>query len=214
MDKIPAQLIAKAKKYKVRECDEEIPGKFVAYVDLGDESFDVMIELDENGILKSKSCECNSKGLLCVHVAALILYQHKGKVVKKKAIRQKKRLPHDELLATIDHQQLQLWLSQMLATNKELQFHFMHEFGTKETVLTEEIIAGKMSDSIKAVLGKSKKMDASQVKKVLELWKPQHQKLITAFKEHPDDENTVKLMRAIFSEVSQTVHNYHIAGHA
>jgi hypothetical protein len=48
---LPKELLKKAEKNKVRECDETARGHFIAYVDEGSESFDVSLNILPNKVI-------------------------------------------------------------------------------------------------------------------------------------------------------------------
>lgn len=212
IENISPLLLNKAKKHKVRECDEESPGSYLAYVDLGEDTYDVKLEIDEQGSPKTYSCDCTAKGKICVHIVALLLFINNKQVGTKKSKRVKKKSAHEELLATIPFDKLQSWISKLLDSNKELLIDFKQEFGTKTSELTEELIKKNMTDALKAVAGKSKKVDANQAKRIVELWKKQHLPLIEELKRNPTDANTAKLIGTIIHETYDTISLYSVTG--
>src|SRR5271156_4676146 len=93
---LPADLLLQAKKNKVRECDETEKGHFVAYVDDGNESFDVSLTIKAGNEITHHTCECNS-GVFCRHKAALIAHIANGKKVKEIVTVKKKDSKADTL---------------------------------------------------------------------------------------------------------------------
>ena len=212
LDNISPLLLNKAKKHKVRECDEESPGSYLAYVDLGEDTYDVKLEIDEQGLPKTHSCDCAVKGKICVHIVALMLFINNKQADAKKPARVKKKSAHEELLASIPFDKLQSWISKLLDSNKEILIDFNQEFGTKTSELTEELIKKNMNEALKAIIGKSKKVDANQAKRIVELWKKQHLPVIEALKQNPTDSNTAKLIATIIYHSNEINSIYSVAG--
>ena len=76
-----AQILAKqsetkltqAKKLIVRELEEvEVKGNFVAYVDEGEESYDINVQLDKD-VVVGHSCDCGRRDSYCIHQIVILL---------------------------------------------------------------------------------------------------------------------------------------------
>ena len=53
-ESLSAETKKKAERLNVRECDEHPKGSFVAYVDEGDQSFDVTVSLGKNKLITAQ----------------------------------------------------------------------------------------------------------------------------------------------------------------
>jgi hypothetical protein len=58
-------LLKKAEKNTVRECDETEKGHFIAYVDEGHDSFDVSLTVINNDAISAHSCDCKNGSKFC-----------------------------------------------------------------------------------------------------------------------------------------------------
>jgi len=162
-------LLALAKKNKVRECDETEKGHFVAYVDEGNESFDVSLTIRTGNEITQHTCECNSASSFCRHKAALIVHIADGKKVKDVVKVKKKESKADTLLEDIDRDALKEWVRNLISKNKDVELSFIHHFSAKEQLTPEEVIK-IINDAVKAVAGNKKAIDLTQLKKIVELW--------------------------------------------
>ena len=71
---VPAAVFKKSEKLEARDVDQEEPNKFLAYVDDGAESHDVMIAINAKKEVVDSSCDCDNKNGFCVHKLALMRY--------------------------------------------------------------------------------------------------------------------------------------------
>ena len=157
------------KKMVVRDLDELEKNKFVAYVDEENESFDVQLELDAKKNIKDSSCDC-SEGGICNHIVALVQFISGNKVEKttiKKGVK-RKLSETDQLLETLDNETIRLWVSDILNKNKELAFGFKNHFGKNEIILDKETIEKSIQDSISSIIGRRKKVETNEVKKIVD----------------------------------------------
>ena len=158
----------------VRELDEESKGCFVAYVDEGDESWDVRLVLNEKAELIEHSCDCGSDYFFCAHRVAVFLHLKEkgtttgGKSLLKKVTKKKKGISLDG----IESDALEEWLLSVFKTHKYLQEEFLQKFRTEELEFTEEMIQKQLQAYSKSVLGTKRNMDSSMFKKLLALRMP------------------------------------------
>jgi hypothetical protein len=158
-----------SKKLTVRDLDEAEKNKFLAYVDEGNNSFDVQIVLDVKQNIVSKTCDCGFSEN-CVHQTALIsfLVNEKNLITKVKKTAKRKVSETDIIIASLDHESLKLWVSKILKSNSEIDFLFKTEFGQEninfDTTTVKEIIA----QSIQSIIGKRRKIETNEIKKVVD----------------------------------------------
>jgi hypothetical protein len=162
-------LLLQAKKNKVRECDETEKGHFIAYVDDGNESFDVSLTLSAGDEIIQHTCECNSAGAICRHRVALIVHVSEGKKIKSAVKVKKKGSKAETLLEEVDPNKLKEWIAGLISKNKEIELSFITYFSVKEQLTPTEVIR-IMNDAVKAVIGNKKTIDLTQLKKLVELW--------------------------------------------
>jgi hypothetical protein len=167
------ELLQAATKTPVRECDETAPGQYVAYVDDGDDTWDVAVTVNrETGVVTAHTCECNDKAAICRHRVALIAHIADGvtTTVVKKAAKAPRRDALTILVQDTPADALREWVLTVLRRNKELHLAFTHQFGAAITSYTPADATRMVTDVVKSVMAKKKKADAAQLKKIVELW--------------------------------------------
>jgi hypothetical protein len=155
-----------AQKLKVRDLDEIEKNQFVAYVDDNNKSYDVQIFFDAKKNIKNTECDCENNGI-CIHIVALANFladnKKEGTVIKKTI--KKKLTEIDEILETLNNDDLRLWLSETLNKNKELAFTFKIKFGVKNIIINETQIKQIIKESISSVIGKRRTVQTNEVKR-------------------------------------------------
>jgi hypothetical protein len=189
--KIPSHLLKSAKAFqgKVRELEETEKGKFQAFVDDDFNSFDVCISFDKEAMVLSHSCDCDSKTKLCAHQTTVLLQLNSGEGNKDnsiliKKIRKKKITFEEELLDSLSSEQIKVWVSDLIKSDKEFSLKFLSKFAPKQEILTSHLIVENYSSALKAVAGKKKYIDASQIQRTLDLLAPFHHLVINDFYEN------------------------------
>lgn len=198
---LPSVLIKGASKSTVRECDETSPNHFEAYVDEGDKSFDVSLDLDAEKTLIDHSCDCGKRSGICKHTIAVLLHlaadkEKKGKGSKSSALKPAKIgkkgaeiSKAQQLLDSLDRSELAAWVSTLLQKTKDIELAFLHHFDT-QTNLSPEQVQQLTNDAVKSVLQRKKKADASEVKKIVDLWKQVHAPVLSAYQTNPNNLDT------------------------
>ncbi len=185
--------LAKAAKLVVRECDETEKGHFVAYVDEGDESYDVSLTLSAKGLVTGQSCDCKKGQTFCLHKGALLLHlAEKGKtpVAKKSKATPKSKLPPSvQLLAEVEELPLKAWVQEVLLRNKDLEMAFVHHFTAQQRQYTPKEVEQITKDAIKAVVKNKRTVDTSELKRIVELWTDVHAVIVKQYLEGVADEN-------------------------
>ena len=191
---IPAALHKSASKLTVRECDEEEPGRYVAYVDEGEESRDVQLRVDAEGRISTLTCDCGKPANgLCVHKAAMVMHvsqlksgRKAGRKSGKAGVARKQDL-FETLLETANPEALRNWLSGILRKDKQLQLSFIQAFSTETRRYTCEDTTKSTIDGRKAVLKNRVKADVSEVKKLVDLWQKLHEPILGQYLSDPTD---------------------------
>lgn len=203
-----------AAKSTVRESDEEQPGRFVAYVDEGEASYDVVLELDADREPLSGSCDCDAKKP-CRHMAALLLFVNEGKKVTTKVApnkaKKKKQKPAEALLETVDNVALREWLGEVLGRNKELELAFTSRFRPANSAISPADVTRISDDAIKSILGRARHVDPSQLKRILKLWKDLHNPIVERYRSAPAEEAAFEPLNAVV-EASIKLADYHRGG--
>ncbi|RYY30482.1 MAG: hypothetical protein EOO04_04725 [Chitinophagaceae bacterium] len=183
------ELIKAAAKCKVRECDETEPGQFIAYVDEGNDTFDVSVTVDQGQKFTTHTCDCKSTRKICPHKAALMLHIAGGSETRTKAVRKVKIRESDTLADAADPSAILAWLKQQFNINKELELAFLSAFRTQDIQPDPETIRNSSNEAQKAVIGRLQRLDARSVTKLMSLWATIHEPVRKFYAEHPADEN-------------------------
>lgn len=168
--------IAQAQKLMVRELEEhDGVGNYIAFVDEGEESYDVNILLKGDDV-SAHSCDCKRKDSYCVHQLAVILALSSSASSKnppsgaKKFVAKSKMKESEQLLLSIDPLDIKDWLIELFKTNKDIELQFVLKFSKHDHVYQSKDISKMLNDVVISVIGKRKKIDAAEVKKIVQLW--------------------------------------------
>ncbi|MGB3063976.1 SWIM zinc finger family protein [Sphingobacterium thalpophilum] len=168
--------VTQAKKLAFRELEEfDHKGNFVAYVDEGAESYDVNIQLDKD-IIVGHSCDCGRRETYCIHqIAILIELSAKKKESSNsnkvsKSSQRKKVKESEQLLLSVEQESLTAWLLELFKTNKDIELQFLLKFGKDKQEYQEKDVVKILRDAVASVIGKRRKVEASEVKKIVQLW--------------------------------------------
>ncbi len=190
-----------ANKITVRELDEEPKGTFVAFVDDGDESFDVSFRLSKTDEITDLNCDCKNGRLNCAHKFALLNFVAKDQKVKHIKIVKKKLTESGQLLQDLDQNQLIEWLAKILKTNKTLETEFLLEFKYKaKDDYTDAEIYSLTNLAITTVVGKRKKLEKSELKSIVDLWSKFHDPIFQLFKNNPQKLDLILILEASMME--------------
>lgn len=199
--------LTKAKKLVVRELEEvESKGNFVAYVDEGEESYDVNIQLDKDDIV-GHSCDCGRRDTYCIHQIAILLMlstNTENPLTAKKNANSgigKKVKASEQLLLTLEQEALASWLLELFKSNKDIELQFLLKFGKNQKEYQSADVDKILKDAVTSVVGKRKKIEASEVKKIVQLW----EKALVPFWEYLalniGNEKIIDLFSAVYQAV-------------
>ncbi|WP_259066549.1 SWIM zinc finger family protein [Mucilaginibacter sp. X4EP1] len=189
-----------AEKSKVRECDETEKGIFVAYVDEGSDSFDVSITLLPNGELANSSCDCPNSHALCRHKVALLLHVAKDKKVAGVPKIGKKGNTTETLLEQVEFTALKAWVNNLIQKNKDVELSFVSYFSAKKQYYAPNEVIKLINDALKAAGCSRKKADASQVKKLVELWGEVLQPVVQYYQLNVTDEKAFESFHTLVEQ--------------
>jgi hypothetical protein len=180
----PAQAQKKAEKFPLREIEEIEKGHWVAFADDGPESFDVQITL-RKGEITAHSCDCgklDAQGF-CLHQLAMLMQLSAKKTNTPKPVtkRKVKENPLTTLLNQIDTDDLKLWLKEVLHQQKDLAIAFTNRFGVRPDDYTQDEIQKITDAAVRSVVKNKKKLDQSELKKIILLWKEVHEPVINHY---------------------------------
>ncbi len=175
---IPSSLKRKAEKCAVRECDETEKGTFIAYVDEGDETFDVSLTFKKDTLIAS-TCDCK-KSKMCEHKAALLLFISNPQVKKPNSVKTKKQDPLLALLNDTDSDVLKQWFGQLMLNNKDIRLAFELQFAQAASLSIEEI-GERTRAALKTVVKNKKNVDVNQLKKIIDLWMKIHEPVVSEY---------------------------------
>jgi hypothetical protein len=159
--------LKQSSKIVIRDVDEEPKNKFVAYADDKNESYDVVIEINENDEVIDSDCDCEIKGL-CIHRIAFLLYLSEKKG-KPKQVRARKQSPTDVLIQNLDTNTLKNWIHELLKKNKDLEFLFLTEFAVNTEEYTKTKVTSLINSSIKSIIKTRKNIETNELKKIIDL---------------------------------------------
>jgi len=174
--------LTKASRLAVRECDEVSKGEFVAYVDEGDESYDVKLKFNTKAELKEHACDCGKRSPFCLHKTALLLHLTKGTAKTKTGVKRARKMSKTEaLLKDIEHDALIAWLANLLGKNKEVELSFLHHFTVTEKEYDPPEVERVTNEAIKAVVKSKWDIDRTSIKQLIALWTTIHEPIVKAY---------------------------------
>lgn len=188
---------------RVRELDEEMKGVYVSYVDEGEETYDVRIEV-VRAVVKAHQCDCMNSALFCNHQLAVLdnLATGEGKKWASPKKGQVLRLTETQrLLMDLDKEAVSNWLLKLFKAKKDLELQFLLEFATKETVYTVEEVRNMLAEVYQSTVGKRKKLSAQEVKKVADLVSASLQDVQQFVSIHSHDAVVIDLAQAVFDSI-------------
>jgi hypothetical protein len=193
-----------ASKGIVRECDEEIKGQFVSYVDIGDSSFDVSINLSPKNDILNYTCDCQINGTICMHVLALANFiLSKGKVDVK--VPRKRKLSEIELLLeSIDRVEIITWIKDTFKNNKDLELSFKLKFtDTEKTQIDIKTVLEQMNTAKRSVVKNKKNISSQELKKIIDLWQVIHEPFLDNLHQNLTKKDTAKDLKKIFNALEE-----------
>ncbi|MDZ4709965.1 MAG: SWIM zinc finger family protein [Saprospiraceae bacterium] len=188
------------KKLKVRELEEESTGKYIAFVDDGDDSYDVEISINKDELINYTKCDCG-KPDPCKHIAAVasrILSPAKTTILLPKKLK-KKQTEVSQLLEEIDVPALKNWVTELLLKNEDIQLSFRVHFLKKDIYTSEELIKS-YKQAVKSIAGNKKKIDQSQLIKIITLWENIHTPVLEYCFQTIDQPATFELIHTMVSQ--------------
>ncbi|MDM1453738.1 hypothetical protein [Myroides odoratimimus] len=165
----------RAMQLPVRELEQESKGHYVAFVDDGEQSYDVQLFIQAAKIT-ALTCDCPNGETLCLHKVAVLLAMEdsKGGTKKKSTTtgvktKKKKLTETEEVMLRVDKEAITGWLSEVFKKNKPLEQLFLLTFSTDETQYTTDQVREIMEQTIKSVAGRRKTLEGANVKKLMDL---------------------------------------------
>jgi flavodoxin len=198
------ELLKLAEKNIVRECDEIEKGRYVAYVDEGEDSYDVSLVILQNGEIKMADCDCKNNKTFCRHKTALLLFIAGAKKEKKPAKVKTKANKSDALLDDAALHELKDWVKNLLLKNPDIELAFVHHFSAKNNTFTAEEIEKLTNDAVKAVVKNKKNIDPTQLKKIVELWADIHAPIVQQYQAGAAGENMFTCLHVLLNCCMET----------
>lgn len=208
-----AQAHKKAEKFPLREVEETEKGHWVAFADDGDESYDVQITIVKGEVI-AHSCDCgklDAKGF-CPHQLALLLHlsAKKSPTAKPATKRKVKEDPLSNLINQVEYDDLKAWVKEVLHLQKDLAIAFTNRFGAQPVDYTHHDIQKITDDAVKSVVKNKKKIDHSELKKILLLWKEVHQPIINTYLSHITSVDKIEILSGLMVSVDKWHHTFNI----
>ncbi|MEP7279940.1 MAG: hypothetical protein ABI813_14920 [Bacteroidota bacterium] len=171
------ELLKKAGKCLVRECDETEKGHFIAYVDEGSKTFDLSLNIAPDMRVNDHHCDCKmGSNHFCCHKAALLV--HIGKELKTGSKKTMKTIPSNQLLDNAEPGELKEWIRVLFLKNRDIELSFIHHFSSRTQLPTVAETVQLTNDAIKAVIKNRKNIDPTELKKIIELWAAVHNPIV------------------------------------
>lgn len=186
---LPKELQKLAEKNKVRECDETDKGHYVAYVDEGNDTFDVSLILSPEQEITSHTCDCTNSIGLCRHKTALLIHIAKGTRITQ-SVKAKKKSKAEALLEEAELNDLKEWVRDLMQKNKDIELSFTHYFSGKQQQYSPDEVAKLTNEAVKAVVKNKKNIDPTQLKKLIDLWSDIHAPIVKSYHANVADENS------------------------
>ncbi|MBE0391977.1 hypothetical protein [Flavobacterium sp. PL002] len=203
--------IKTAKKLNVRDLDRLNDFETVAYVDDAKESYDVKVVINSRKNIVDTICDCEEGGV-CKHIVALVLHLSENKT--EKAVlkpRSKKQTETDTILNALDNDNLRIWISEILNTNKELAFLFKNQFGTKQVVFNSDYIKKTVKASLQSVIGKRRTIETNEVKKFVDALTISTKEVLEQLFFGPITKEKYSLIKILIDELANINANYYIS---
>jgi hypothetical protein len=186
---VPAELLKKATKLKIRECEEVEKGKYVAFAEDGSQDFDVSITISGKEKITDHSCDCQEKLPLCSHKIALLQFITSKKQAKTKSIKPSGKLKvSDVLLEETPGDEIKIWLQDLFVKKKDLEMLFVSRFSNSTQTFTLEEVDKITLDVIKTVIKSRRIIEKTEGKTIAEMWKEVHKPIIEYYYAKPSGE--------------------------
>ncbi len=190
----------------VRECDEETKGNFVAFVDQGDQSFDVSLSLNTKQEILSSTCECSKGDAMCQHKFALMLHLAGNEKVATPKLVKSKISPLDSIFSDLGHEGLKAWVLKTFEKDKALQEEFVQEFTKEEEKLwTLPELEKKLKGLLKVVFGAKKNIETADFKKAMGLWETFALAAIKPYSDRPTLLSHFELFRNVLTALNTQI---------
>lgn len=204
---LPAALVKKAGRITIRECDEIEKGRFQAYADEKDKSYDVGLTFDSQGNITAQSCDCGEDGGFCRHMASLLILVSEGsKVAVPRAGRKKKADPIALLVEHTDPAELRDWVKELLKKNADLALSFEQRFAQRQEIYTPKSIRDLTLQTVTSVAKKRVKLEVGEVKKIIALWKEVHAPVLKDYFLHMADSEHFLNLEALLVTCLEVIH--------
>ncbi|HSK13492.1 MAG TPA: hypothetical protein VK907_09770 [Phnomibacter sp.] len=202
--------LKKAGAYPVRELEQESKGRWLAFADDGAESHDVQITIEKKKIT-AHSCDCKEPDEnFCKHKVAVLLKiadQQSGQVSAQKRVVRKRSDPVLNLLEQVDADDLKSWVKEILQQQKDLSIAFLNRFTINPADYTDEEIQLITDKAVKSIVKNKRKIDQSELKKIVALLKQVHAPVMDHYLRNITDSTKVSLL----AKLLESIENWHVA---
>jgi len=118
----------------------------------------------------------------------------------------------EQLLLMLEQEVLASWLLELFKSNKDIELQFLLKFGKNKHEYQETDVAKILKDAVASVVGKRKKIEASEVKKIVQIW----EKALESFWEYLalniGNEKIIDLFSAVYNTVLDLEYNVFYTG--
>ncbi len=202
-----AQMRKKATAQPLREVEEIEKDQWEAFADDGNESYVIQIVLEKSEVVRH-TCDCGKYDAykFCVHQIALLLHLANG--VSGKAVllpkgQNTKEDPLHTMLGQIEKADLVHWIKEILNVHKDLQVAFMARFEPKPDNYTVKNVQEITNAAVISVIKTKKKIDQTELKQILNLWKQVHQPIIDYYLSFINTTEKIEILSALLDVVDE-----------
>ena len=138
---------------------------------------------------------------MCLHiVAALLRLESKEKTVQKETKKLSKEAPAVLLLRQVEEEPLKAWLKEILLLQKDLHMAFLQHFSTEKRNYQKGDADRITQEAIKSVIrGNKKKVEISELKKIVDLWKKVHVPIMEQYLSEPTLASNFQLVEELLT---------------
>jgi hypothetical protein len=191
--------IKKASKLTVREWDVENNGKHIAYVDEGDQSYDVYLQIENDNILEF-ACDCGKKQ--CIHLLTLLKQTTATTTKSSKTIlpQQKKTGKFKSFFDPIPTDQKLEWLFNLLESDKKIQLLFLNHFQIQEEEMTTAALEAKTAMFLKTVIRSKKNATPHELKNLVTLLDTLYAPFVNNYITSPTNDKHIDFLIALLQQ--------------
>lgn len=171
--------------------EEEEANKYIAFVDSGNESYDVLLKFDDKNEIILHKCDCPNEYFFCEHKAAVLIAIIEQKGTKR--IKLKKKSIVDEMVLNQSQEEVNNWVINLLKENKSLLLAFQLHFSPVHELPDPKKFVEQLENVVKSELGRKRSPEKSELKQLISHWDKFSTPLFEKIATHFDDKKIQEL---------------------